>query len=110
MFLGDEKRDSSQNLDAIVRMFLDLYLFDLFSSLYFLLLHGKEEHQRSYPFCTTAPSKRESWTRLPQVDSYLLPSNSAQCWVRALEFSVSVIHRKHNWGHIAFKGRCFVQV
>lgn len=72
MFVGDEKRDSSQNLDVFVRTFLDL---DLFSSLYFLLLHGKEEHQRLYPFCTTAPSMWESSRRLPQVDSCLLPGD-----------------------------------
>lgn len=106
MFLGGEKRDSSQHLDTIVRMFQDL---DLLSSLYFLLLHAKEEHQRLYPFCTTAPCMWESSRRLPQVDSYLLPSSSAQCWVCAPEFSIhSVIHRKHD--PIASKGRCFVQV
>ncbi|XP_039562474.1 transmembrane protein 80 isoform X1 [Passer montanus] len=42
---------------------------------------GEEEHQRLYPFCTTAPSMQDSWRRLPQVDSCLLSSNSAQCWI-----------------------------
>ncbi|XP_058705828.1 transmembrane protein 80 isoform X2 [Poecile atricapillus] len=42
---------------------------------------AEEEHQRLYPFCTTAPTMQESWRRLPQVDCCLLPSNSAQCWI-----------------------------
>ncbi|XP_066043195.1 transmembrane protein 80 [Chamaea fasciata] len=42
---------------------------------------GGEAHQRLYPFCTTAPFVRVSWRRLPQVDSCLLPSNSAHCWI-----------------------------
>ncbi|XP_041263927.1 transmembrane protein 80 isoform X2 [Onychostruthus taczanowskii] len=53
---------------------------------------------------------QDSWRRLPQVDSYLLSSNSAQCWVCAPEFSVSVIRRKHNWDHVACSGRCLVQI
>lgn len=101
------KKDSSQNLDTIVRMFLDL---DIYSSLCFLLLYGKEEHQRLYPFCTTAPSMQDSWRRLPHVDSCLVSSSSAHCWVCAPEFSVSVIHRKHNWDHVASNERCLVQV
>ncbi|XP_059704704.1 transmembrane protein 80 isoform X1 [Haemorhous mexicanus] len=68
---------------------------------------AEEEHQRLYPFCTTAPSMQDSWRRLPQEDSYLLFSNSAHCWVCAPEFSVTVIHRKHNLGPRCFQWKMF---